>query len=130
MKRFTFAIYLALAAAALLAPKVSAQNYQRRDVPAIVNAGRDYDHHGGAWERARDDLARLDGQLNELRREIGGTRNSYIRDRFHSLRSRADRLSADFARHRIRAWEAQNRAEEIRRDAYALRRDLRARYHH
>jgi len=132
MKKHTFAISLALVAAAMLAPKVSAQDYQRRDVAEIANAGRDYDRdRGGDWDRrVRDDLARLDGQLSELRRDIGGMRDPSVRERFHRLRERADRLNAAFDQHRIRGWEAQRRADEIRHESDALRREVRERYRH
>lgn len=136
MNKTIIGLSLALLGAGSFVTTASAQRYDARiDVPAVVNADRDYDRDrgfrgGGDWERrVREDLARLNGEIAQMRREIGDSRNGRIRDRFHAIRERADRLNATFAQHRMRGDEVRRRIGDIRGQLDALRREMREHRH-
>src|SRR4051812_12466749 len=127
MKTLSLGISLGLLTCAAIAPIATAQNYDRRvDVPAIVNADRDYrSDRGHDWDRrVRDDLNQLNADIARTRYEIGDSRNPWVRDRFHSIRERADRLNAAWSQRRMNGWEARRRMDDIRAQLSDLRRDM------
>jgi hypothetical protein len=127
MKTLSLGISLGLLTCAVVAPGVSAQNYDRRnEVPPIVNADRDYrSDRGHDWDRrVRDDLNQLNADIARTRNEIGNSRNSWVRDRFHNIRERADRLNAAWSQRRMNGWEARRRIDDIRAQLSDLRRDM------
>ncbi|MFL6540827.1 MAG: hypothetical protein ACJ8HU_08695 [Chthoniobacterales bacterium] len=124
MKTLSLGISLGLLTCAATAPLASAQRYDRRvDVPEIVNADRDYrSERGGDWERrVREDLNQLNADVARTRSEIGDSRNGWMRDRFHSIRERTDRLNAAWSQRRISGWEARRRIDDIRGQLSDLR---------
>ncbi len=132
MKKLTFALSLAALVNAGLAAHVSAQHYDTRvDVPAIVNADRYYDRElrgDDDWQRhLRSELERLNSEVAQVRREIGGSRDGHIRERFHGIVRSTERLNAGYEQRRIRGSEVRRRVEEIRSELDGVRRELRDR---
>jgi len=132
MKTLPIACSFALLAAVSLATNTSAQRYDARiDVPRIVNPERynERDLRGGDWgRRARSEIDRLNGEVAQVRREIGNNRNPRILERFRRVRIATERLNYAFQRRAIRGWEVRRRADEIRGELDRVRRELRGRY--
>ena len=131
MKKLTLALALAISACAGFAPNATAQRYDPRiDIRANIDPERGFDRNfrGGDWEgRTRRDLDRLNYEVRQLRVEIGGFRHPRIRARYQRVRSATDRLNYAFDRRIMRGWEIRQRADEIRAEIHAIRRELRFR---
>ncbi len=132
MKNSIFALSLAALVTAGFAQNAAAQRYDtRRDVPAIINAdrARNGEYRGEEWEqRSRLELDRLNADVADLRREIGGLRDNRIRDRFHNVRRATDQLNYAINHHELRGGEARKRIQRIRGELDEVRSQLRARY--
>lgn len=129
MKKLTLALSIALLASAACATNASAQRYDARiDVARTVDPEREF-RRGGDWgRRTRAELDRLEYEVRQVRAEIGNLRDGRIRERFHRVRRATDRLNYAFDRGMARGWEVRRRADEIRAELWAIRRELRARY--
>ena len=134
MKKPILPFALGVLALTFLAPGVFAERYDSRvdvsrlaaDEARVYRGDRNW--HGDEG-RAAAEIAELNREVSQVRVRIGDSRNvgRNMRNRFHAVKEATDRLSYQYRRGNIRAWEVHRRVEEIRTQLDRIRRDLRGR---
>lgn len=130
---------ISLSLVTLLAAGIGTASAQRATISVPVPGvtverdyrdGRDYrdrDYRDDRPDRSRYEIERLNGEVRQVRLEIGNSGDRRIRYMFSRVVRATDRLTYEARRGDMRGWEVRRRAEEIRSDLYRVQRELRMR---